>query len=285
MNGFTADWLALREPVDAAARDAGLARRFAASLPQPARLADLGAGTGANARVLAPVIGGDQHWLLVEADEALCRAQRETLLAWAERAGHAARAADDAVVVHAPTGTWRFASLALDLRLDWGPLVAARLDGITCSALLDLASAAWIERLAAWLAARRLPFLAALTVDGRRVWMPPALEDAAVAAAFRRHQTRDKGLGPALGGEATEHAAKCLARLGFAVTTAASDWRLAPVAALVERLVRGDAEAALEAAPEAADAIARWRERRLAEAAAATLGLTVGHRELLALPG
>ena len=285
MSGFAPDWLALREPIDAAARDAALARAFAAALPRPARLADLGAGTGANARVLAPLIGGDQHWLLVENDPALCAAQRAALVDWARYLGHPARAEANIVTVAAERGTWRFASLGLDLAGDWRALETAALDAVSCAAFLDLASAGWIERLAAWLAARRLPFHAALTVDGRRVWSPPAPEDAAVAAAFRRDQARDKGLGRGLGGAAAEHAVRCLTAQGFTVSAAASDWRLgAGERALLEALVRGEAEAALAAAPEAATGIRTWRERRLAQAAAATLGLTVGHRDLLALP-
>lgn len=266
MNLFAADWLAQREPADAIARDAGLARRFAAALPVPARLADLGAGTGANARALAPIIGGDQDWLLVEPDPALRAGQGERLRAWPQR--------------------WRFTGLALDLAGDWRPLEAAGLAGVTCSAFLDLASAAWIERLADWLAPRRLPFLAALTVDGRRLWTPSAPEDETVAAAFRSHQARDKGLGPALGAAAAETAARLLAGRGFQVVTVASDWRLdSDARTLLVALVAGEADAALAEAPGAAPAIARWRARRLAEAEAGRLGAVIGHRDLLALPG
>ena len=92
MIGFSLDWLRLRAPFDRAARDAGLARRFAAALRRPAgrppRLVDLGTGTGANARVLAPVIGGDQDWLLLDSDAAMlgfCAAEH---LAWAAREGY-----------------------------------------------------------------------------------------------------------------------------------------------------------------------------------------------------
>lgn len=284
MSRFAADWLALREPADAAARDSALARQFATSLPMPARLADFGAGTGANARALAPLIGGDQDWLLVEPDQALRRMQRATFVAWAERAGHTARDADGCIIVAARSGTWRFTNCSLDLAQDWLPLETAALDAVTCSAFLDLASADWIGRLAAWLERRRLPLYAALTVDGRRAWTPAAPEDAIVAAAFRRDQARDKGLGPALGDKAAAYAGQCLGDQGFIVSDAASDWRLGPDSPLLEALLRGTAEAALAAAPEAADTVARWRERRLAQAAAATLGLTVGHRDLLALP-
>ena len=62
--GFSSEWLALREPADARARDAGLsvqlaqrlllARRARAESPVPARFIDLACGTGANLRYLAP---------------------------------------------------------------------------------------------------------------------------------------------------------------------------------------------------------------------------------------
>src|SRR6185312_14115446 len=68
MSKFSADWLALREPADRAARDRGLARRFAAALPPRPRIIDLGAGTGATARALAPFVAGT--WILVDRDAA-----------------------------------------------------------------------------------------------------------------------------------------------------------------------------------------------------------------------
>ncbi len=187
------------------------------------------------------------------------------------------------VAVAAGEHQWRFATLALDLARDLPDLAAA--DGVTCAAFLDLASPEWLERLAAGLAARPLPFLAALTVDGRRLWTPPAPEDALIEASFRRHQGRDKGLGPAAGADATAALARQLEARGFAVATAASDWRVgAGERALLVALARGEAAAALEAEPGAAPTIAAWRARRLAEAAAGTLAVTVGHRDLLALP-
>ena len=43
---FAADWLALREPFDHAARSVALARRLADRLPRRPKLVDLGGGTG-----------------------------------------------------------------------------------------------------------------------------------------------------------------------------------------------------------------------------------------------
>ena len=57
METFSADWLALREPADHAARDAGLTGRAAEwlrSLGRPARAIDLACGSGSNVRYLLP---------------------------------------------------------------------------------------------------------------------------------------------------------------------------------------------------------------------------------------
>jgi hypothetical protein len=79
---------------------------------------------------------------------------------------------------------------------------AASLDGVdavVCSALLDLTSRQWMERL---FAALRTPFYASLTVDGRDAWFPRHPADLAVRLAFRCDQRREKGFGFALGVDA-----------------------------------------------------------------------------------
>src|SRR3954469_4512049 len=50
VRGFSADWLALREPADTQARDVGLTAQLASLPPHraPARFIDLACGTGAN---------------------------------------------------------------------------------------------------------------------------------------------------------------------------------------------------------------------------------------------
>src|SRR5262245_16328297 len=55
MTEFSADWLALREPADKAARSLPLSKRVAERLAgqDPVRVLDLGTGTGANLRFLA----------------------------------------------------------------------------------------------------------------------------------------------------------------------------------------------------------------------------------------
>ena len=64
------EWLALREPADAAARSAELAERLARHLPAGGRLVihDLGGGSGAMGRWLAPRLPGPQHWVVHDRD-------------------------------------------------------------------------------------------------------------------------------------------------------------------------------------------------------------------------
>ena len=64
------EWLALREPADAAARSAELAGRLARHLPAagPLVIHDLGGGSGAMGRWLAPRLPGPQHWVLHDHD-------------------------------------------------------------------------------------------------------------------------------------------------------------------------------------------------------------------------
>ena len=66
MNEFSPDWLAMREPFDASTSSAALVKTFAAALPGSPCLVDLGCGTGANIRYLAPLVEGDHSWLAVD---------------------------------------------------------------------------------------------------------------------------------------------------------------------------------------------------------------------------
>ena len=84
------------------------------------------------------------------------------------------------------------------------PSAPVPVDLVTTSALLDLVSAEWLERLAVEAAARRLPVYAALTYQGSASLDPAEPFDLEVIAAVNRHQRRDKGFGLALGPEAGE---------------------------------------------------------------------------------
>ena len=289
---FPLDWLKLRESADLAARSPALARRFAAALPatRPLQLVDLAAGSGANTRALAPRISGDQQWHLIDRDRDLLAAQAEEFTLWARRQGYPVTAGGGRVLIEARPAHWQIEAMPLDLDRDLATLGEMECDGITAASFFDLVSAAWLERFVALLAERPVPFLAALTVDGRREWQPPLDSDALVTDAFAAHQRRAKDFGPALGSAAPEAVEAALRQAGYRIERAASDWRLGSGyggrrdQALLAALIAGEAEAARAAAPDSAASIDRWQHARLSSLAEERLSLTIGHCDLLALP-
>lgn len=272
---FSADWLQQREPFDTAARDEAarhlqLAARLPAMAPPPGtpwRVIDLGCGTGANQRWLAPRLGGPQQWLVVDHDAALLRG-------WPPN-------------VSGPGFEASIVCRQLDLarHLDALPWHAAHL--VTASALLDLVSADWLQRLVSHAVAARAAMLFTLSVDGLHDWEPGDPLDSTVGRLFARHQRRDKGFGPALGAAAVPALRRALQGSGYRVFSAASDWRIqslesAHAGALHHALVDGIAHAACEQEPASIAALEAWRQRRHAKAASGSL--RVGHVDLLALP-
>lgn len=249
--GFSADWLALRDPADRAARDDALARRAAAAAGPAPLIVDLGCGTGATWRALAPFLPPGARWRFVDNDPALL------------------------AIAGAATGGTAELVTADIADLDALPLGGATL--VTASALLDLVSEDWVAGLVARIG---VPFYAALSYDGRMDWTPEDARDTAVTAAFNRHQRSDKGLGPALGPDAADRAGALFAAAGFDVLRADSTWRLGPeMAALQRELCLGIADAAAEAGESSA---AAWgRSRR--DAADRTV-CRIGHLDLLVLP-
>jgi hypothetical protein len=286
--GFGLDWLRLREPHDLRARSRELARRFGVAVRaraggETAALVDLGAGSGANFRALAPLMSGDQDWRLVDRDRTLLAHQAAEIAQWARGQGYRVTHGSGVVTVAAGAAQWRAQSVELDLARDLAALPLASAHGVTCAALLDLVSAAWLEQLADRLAAARVPFLGSLSVDGRRAWWPTHADDAAISDAFARHQRGDKGFGTALGADAPAAAEAAFRARGYRVTTAAGEWRLAAGdAVMLAALIDETAEAAGEIDP--GPSVSRWREERSAMLRGGKLALTIGHVDILAEP-
>jgi SAM-dependent methyltransferase len=284
---FDEEWLALREPFDAAARDPGLALRLAEALPARPRLLDLGAGTGSLLRWLGHFIGRPQAWTLVDADAGLLDA---AFLHTAERAKAAGWGATwpgkKTLLVHSPKGAWRVEGLVADLRAAPEGLPLHAVDAVVNTALCDLVSEAWVARMAAACAARRLPFYAALNVTGRERFSPPHRDDALVARGFARDQRRDKGFsGTALGPRAPAVIREAFAAHRYAVLRAPSDW-IVPrrEAAFAVQLSDGHAAAAMRQERRGAKRIAAWMMDRVAQARDHRLAVRVGHADLLCLP-
>ena len=261
------EWLVLREPADAAARSRELVGYL--RLPASGRsvIHDLGGGTGAMGRWLAPLLPGPQHWVVHDRDAELLA------LAGADSPGPAADGA--AVTVE---------SRQSDItRLQPGDLADATL--ITASALLDMLSVDELAGLISGCATAGCPILIALSVVGRVDLTPADPLDRRIAAAFNAHQRRHTGRGRLLGPDAAAAAAEQFERLGAEVLVRPSPWRLGVAQArLAEAWFTGWVRAACEQAPELAAQADAYARRRVAQARAGQLAVTVDHVDLLVLP-
>jgi len=293
---FSPDWLSLREPFDRAAREATSldlqalldAAAAAGEAGTPYRVLDLGCGTGANLRVMAPRLRGRQRWHLVDHDARLLAALPRVMSDWAQthRLKTSQPQAADSLLVEAADWSvelsWQKADLVHEL--DALPFEGSQL--VTSSALLDLVSASWLAALLTKVHEAGAALLCSLTVDGRIEWQPAMPSDAQMARLFDAHQHRDKGFGgPALGAEAVSRAVERLVALGYRCVRAGSDWQIASAAGgarMLERMVDGHADAALEQDPGARDLVLTWRLQRLVQLPRSSL--QVGHTDLLAMP-
>lgn len=265
MTGFSAEWLALREPYDARARNPDVLDAIATFLkPLPAvRVIDLACGTGSTFRSLSPRLPDRQNWHLVDHDVRLLMHAKATPLA------------KDIDVTVVP----------LDLNRDLEAALDGEIDLVATSALLDLVSAAWLDRLALALAARSIPFYAALSYDGRTAFTPTDLFDARVMAGMNAHQTTDKGFGPALGPTAAAFMIARFKSLGYSVVHGAADWVMGPDDRDVQtEILIGWANASDEMGGlPLADATA-WLTRRRVAVDAGCSSLRVGHIDFFATP-
>jgi trans-aconitate methyltransferase len=265
----SAGWLALREAADTTARARDFVDELRRHLPATGRIVihDLGCGTGAMGRWLAPLLPGPQHWVLHDRDADLLEA------ATADPSG---RAADGSAV----TLETRQSDL---IGLDDGELGDATL--ITASALLDMLTADELSGLADLCTAAACPALLTLSVTGRVTLTPADALDGRVAAAFNAHQRRTTQRGALLGPDAPKEAITELSRRGAEVVARSSPWRLgASDAELIAEWFEGWLWAACEQQPELTAQTDSYKRRRLAEATAGQLEVTVDHADLLVLP-
>lgn len=258
MTRVSPEWLALREPADAAARSVELVDRIVPRLPARPVVHDLGCGTGSMGRWLAPLLPGPQHWVLYDRD--------------ADLLAHAVKNPPDGVTVEI-----RERDIS---RLDPGDLAGAAL--ITASALLDIMTADELDRFVDSCLQAGCPVLLTITVVGRVELTRQDPMDRQFCEAFNAHQRRTVGDRRLLGPDAVDAAAAAFARRGAEVHVRQSPWRLGPAdSALTTEWLAGWIGAACEQRPELA--ASDYRDRRLAAAAAGRLAAVVHHQDLLAL--
>lgn len=261
-------WLDLREAADAAARSHELVAELRARVPADSWLIhDLACGSGAMGRWLAPLLPGPQRWILHDRDEDLLE------LAALHVPGPSADGAEVIVETRRSDVT----------RLDTDDLTEATL--LTASALLDLLTQAELTSLIHACAGAEAPVLFALSVTGHVQLLPPDPLDARVAATFDAHQRRATARGRLLGPDAVDVAVETFRELGAEVVVRPSPWRLgAGDGDLAAEWLVGWLDAACEQEPELAAEANVYRRRRLSDAAAGALAVTVGHADLLVLP-
>jgi len=261
---FPAEWLALREPYDKRARNAAVLDAVAAAVADRAAVAvvDLACGTGSTLRALSPRLPATQIWRLADNDLGL--------LARAAALANPPKLNTDPV--------------AVDLARDLEVVLDGPVELVTTSALLDLVSHDWLDRLATECAARRLPVYAALTYDGLATLEPADSLDSILIDAVNAHQKTDKGFGPALGPAAAASAPQCFKALGYVVTQGASDWVFGPKDVEMQtEVLTGWAAAAREIGMSIDDVIA-WLARRRDHIAAGRASMRVGHLDFFAQP-
>lgn len=276
MSIFSREWLALREGTDQISRNAEVANAVAArfTLRDSVKVVDLGCGTGANLRAIAPLLPKTQSWTLADIDQTLLSAARIELRRWADSS---AEAGD---LLHLKKGAVELSvSLAvIDLSKDLDAVFAAEPDLITTSAFVELVSEDFIRMFARRCSERRIAFYSALAPNGRQRWTPHRPTDNRIAGALHRLQLADRGFGPAAGPAAPALLSDYFRVSGYSVIEGDSPWRLdSSDRMLIAELVRGYAFAAAETGEVDDQTIETWVKvnRTAAE---------IGHTDTFAAP-
>jgi SAM-dependent methyltransferase len=279
---FSAEWLALREPVDHASLNpevkAALAYRF--SRYADIDVVDLGAGAGSNLRALYRLLPAEQNWTLVDADAVLLAAARERLRTWAESAEPAGRKGE-MLRLTKDGRTLTVAFKQADLATGFVDPIVKGVDLVTAAALFDLVSEPVIARMASTITGNGQVFLATLSYDGAMSWSPPHAADGEVRAAFNRHQAGDKGFGPAAGPESAALLHRAFYGRGYRVLRGTSPWVVTDAAGgLRAALDAGCAAAVGETGLVDRHVLEGWLDLRRAPGGSTV----VGHEDLLAMP-
>lgn len=262
----TTSWLALRAKADDDARSAALALRLARLIPPgPVVVHDLGSGTGAMPRWLAPRLPGPQEWALRDGDALIL--DDVDLDAVLDDAGR-------------PITACRMVEHLGDLSRD----AFAGASAVTASALLDVVTADEARRIVDACVAATAPALFSLSVTGGALLHPQEPLDALIGAAFDAHQRRpDRGL---LGPDAVPVVARLFAAAHWQVKRARTPWRLGRGdEVLIGEWLDGWIGAASEQDPSLAARAEEYRARRLDQASAGHLRVVVPHEDVLAWPG
>jgi hypothetical protein len=260
-------WLAVRVAADTAARAATVSTllpqliNYVGDLGSPGdtvEIIDLGAGTGANQRWLAPRLPFRQRWIRLDHNPVISRSLPLP---------------DETMIIDAGVE-------ALDQLLT-GSRSNRQL--VTCSAVLDVLTTEQIEAVCHAVIENRVPAFFSLTVTGGLTLAPSNLDDQLLLAAFNDHQRRAGRAGP----DATALTVNVLRTAAFTVSTQQTLWQLTADTgpAFVDQVLEERLAAAVAQDPAIAATAAAWLELRRAQLAAGLLSVDLDHCDVLGLPG
>jgi hypothetical protein len=219
---------------------------------------DLGAGTGANQRWLAPRLPVQQRWIHLDHDPAISRSLPLP---------------DDTVIIDGNVEALErlLADGTSDHRL------------VTSSALLDVLTTGHLDAVCSAVINNQVPALFSLSVTGTQSMSPMDPHDQLLLDAFNDHQRRAGRAGP----DAITLAVDTLCTGGFTVRTQETPWQLAASSdsGFVEQLLQERLDAAVAQDPNLSAVATAWLELRRAQLTLGVLRIEVGHRDILALPG
>lgn len=265
MSGFSSQWLALREPLDVAARDRTVEAAFLEHVPSAApRILDLASGAGSTVAALKDRLPEDAGWLLTDHDPSLLEVAEAR---WSGKS------------------TGDLSVLQVDLAGDVEALPFAEVDALSTSAFLDLVSEPFLQRLVNCVVAAGKPFLASLTYDGRIGFEPAASLDETMRNALNNDQLLDKGFGNALGPGAALRAIDLFRSAGYDVVQGQSDWQVGPShSGFLEEFLSGWSRLGAKYGA-TRDEVEAWRIGHLEQAKSGSFRCTVGHIDFAAFPG
>jgi hypothetical protein len=219
---------------------------------------DLGAGTGANQKWLAPRLPFQQRWIHLDHDPVISRSLPQP---------------GDTMIIDSSVETLGrlLAEGSVDHRL------------VTCSALLDVLTTAQLDAVCEAVIDHQVPALFSLSVTGAQSVSPVDPHDQRLLDAFNDHQRRAGRAGP----EAITLAGAALRAGGFTVSSAETPWQLSAPgdSAFVSQLLQERLDAAVAQDPGLSVLAKAWFELRRAQLELGVLQIEVGHRDILALPG
>jgi len=246
------------------------------------RVTDLGCGTGSNLRATAPALNARQEWTLVDYDFALLEQAARSLTEWADEAK---AIGDDLVLIKDGRNIGVKFRIA-DLNKELEQVISGDIDVVTASALFDLISESWMRRFITALKATPAIFYTVLTYNGEDDFLPAHPFDWGIINAFKIHQRRDKGFGPAEGPQAAATLARLLSEAGYSVETADTPWVLKPSdIQLKTELLKGLHGAAMETGLVSDNGANDWLFWRTSMGDQKGSRMTTGHTDILAAKG